>query len=255
MNTLKISKNGKLYKTSYNSETKKHETEEVSRYMISHLFENCEIEDKVSMRDIFLLCKNNLPVLSLVIRNWIEEWVEYGINLPTVENKGTNYNDIEFMELYWTAETFDGELSGTEFPDFHCLAYESTEDVYECDRILVEKGKRINYGISSIDHLIDIPLKLNDKFEIYDENYKVCFSSKKGYRLIDVIYGIIWEISFHGGPDMVKTFWSEMDEQVKEIEKGLENGTLETFTLDEVKEKLKNTLDELKNEEEKNRLE
>lgn len=240
MKKLKIGKNGELYKKVYNEKTEKHEIEEISKYMVSFLFDTCELDTNVSMRDIFLLCKKNISILSLVIRNYIEEWVKYGLNLPISEKKEAKYDNIEFTELCWGAEIYDGEISGIDFPDFNCLGHKAIEDIYENDNLLVEKGKRIVYGISSIDNIIDLPLKLNNNFKIRDENYKVCLTSKKSYRLIDIIYGIFWEISFNGTPEDTKKFWVDMNKKVEEIQKGLEDGSIKTTDLETLKKEFKN---------------
>ncbi len=246
MDNLIIKKDGLLYKTAWNDELVKNETHEVSEYMCSYLFEKCEIDENVSMRDIFLLCKKNITILTPIIRQWIDEWVVYGISLPNVEKKDTNYDNIDYLELSWYIEIDDeGEMFGLREPDFGCRGYVSDKDIIdEYDNKILDKGERMYYGISRIKELIDLPIKLNYVTKIVDESYKPFVNRQitKSFSLVEIIIGIVNEIGFHGSPDMVEVVWDNLNETITQ----LKNGELETYTLDEVKEHLDEKIEKFK---------
>ena len=97
-----------------------------------------------------------------------------------------------------------------------------------------EKGQRVSWGISltPANELINIPVKLSKEFTVYPSILNEDWDSRTRmqnplakfenpqYTLGNILHGIIWEMSFHGGPDSRQGFKESLDAQVEEIKNG-----------------------------------
>ena len=245
MEKLEIRKGGKLIETRWVfDEVKDHgsyQDFDVTDQAIRKLFEICELEQGVTLKDIFLLINTELELFDAVIGNWCKEIVTEGLNKPAKPYDLTKYDpeQIEYLELKYAPEYSDNvdegkHLYGFSRPDFGGVGVVLKNDG-DIDHF--KKGERIPWGVSFIptNELINIPVKLSDTFEVYpsilNKNYKNNPSKKlqpeakfKGpeYTLGGIVYGIIWELSFHGGPNQRDNFYKDLKNQVEEIEKGVE---------------------------------
>lgn len=238
---LEIRKGGKLIETKwvYDKAAEKGEYKEFDRTDngLRYLFEPCVLAPDVTLKDIFLLINTELDVFDAVIGNWCKEIVTEGLTQPAKPYDLTKYDpeQIEYLELRYTPEYDDdgdgGEvLYGIHRPDFGGVGVELQNDG---DQDHYKKGERIPWGVSfsKANDLINIPVKLADKFDIYEgilkwkagSQPKLLGSFKNPpYTLGGILEGIIWEMSFHGGPDKRDDLNSELREAVAKIKSGKE---------------------------------
>lgn len=248
--SLRITKGGGLVKTSWNRKKGVYESKDVTGHAVSKTFDRCELEDGVTLKDIFLLLNTELMIFDTIIGNWCEEIVTLGLS-----EKGKPYGEydpegIEYLELYhmWGIEKFKDEAPnfwGNIFPDFHGVGFKLKEDkMFEWGEVEWPKGERIPWGICLTDilDLINIPLKLDTTVEITEDDYT---KKAKGYKdkiliklenvsysLGQILYGVLWELSFHGGPESAKKTKEMLNDMVKEIKtknltKGKDSATIE----------------------------
>jgi hypothetical protein len=99
---LQIRKDGKLFKTRWVYDEAKEEgswvATEVTERAVTLLFERCDVEDGVTVRDVFLLLNTELEIFDTIIGNWCKDIVTEGLK-PKGNNDFTD--GIEFLELYW----------------------------------------------------------------------------------------------------------------------------------------------------------
>jgi len=238
---LEIRKGGKLIQTKwvYDRVAKKGEYVDFDRTdnALRHLWDNCVLSSDVTLRDIFLLINTEIDVFDAVIGNWCKEIVTEGLTQPAKPYDLTKYDpeQIEYLELKYTPEyDEDGngsdELMGIHRPDFGGVGVELQNDG---DQEHYKKGERIPWGISfsKANDLINIPVKLSDRFDIYEGILKWKVHQAPGDRLLasfknppytlgGILEGIIWEMSFHGGPEKRDDFSSELRETVAKIKSG-----------------------------------
>jgi len=215
---LQIRKGGKLIKTKWVYDKTKDEgsyvEKDITDKAISHLFDGCDLEEGVTLRDIFLIMNKELKLFDAVIRNWCEEIVTEGLTKPAKVVGQYDPDEIEYLELSKNIH-YDGtekQCNGGLFPDFGGVGYELKEDkLHSWGEVEWPKGSRIPWGISfsSANDLIDLPVKLDKKLRVFNDDHTAppkdyCqeLASYEGvnYTLGDILYGIIWEMSFHGGP-------------------------------------------------------
>ena len=183
------------------------------------LFDTCELEDNLTLRDIFLLLNKDLKFYDLVFASWTEEIVTEG--LTRVSN--ADDREIEYLELKKYGE-FDiwedrKEFNGFDLPSFHGVGKDTD-------------GIEIGYAIElqPVSEIIDLPIKLNKEVKVYEVDYR----DKKNYprkeynfgecsfTLSQILYGIMWELSFFGSPENRDKMSSEILNRAEEAKKQLE---------------------------------
>lgn len=192
------------------------------------LFEYCELDNDVTLADIFLLINTHMDFCKLVIGNWVDEIVAEGLDNPTSKNK-----DIEYLELYWH---FDVEynkdiktVAGFNFPGFGGVGFEAKEDIYDGEMLTCKKGNRVNYAVEFTPtyELLDLPVKLQNK--LYITHWKkagmedVTWNTET-FTLGHILYGIIWELSYMGGPEDRDQQREELIDRVEEAKNGEAQG-------------------------------
>jgi hypothetical protein len=232
---LTLTKNGCLLKAVWNPESQKYDSVDVTHAPISQVaFNVCSLDQGVTLRSILLYLNHNLSLWDTILGNWCEEFVKAGLASEGIPYTGTYDPDgIEYLELYWNlAQDAVWEedkhnpdktyLQGSKRPDLHGVGYEIQEDIHyqwskpENPAIMYSKGSRINWGLSfqSIDQLINLPLRLKSEVTIYNEAeywrkrsaeiIEVVHFTHSQYTLLDILNGLLWEISFHGSPEETK---------------------------------------------------
>lgn len=189
--------------------------------------EECEIDDNVTLGDIFLIIKQNMDWWELILEDWSREFVDEALKPVLVTSVDEN-DPVEYLELYWGVEEWDGEISLPTFMSFHG---KGKPDEYDC----------VNYGVSftPANELAKLPIKVNTEFVIYKSLKKSPFFEEK-YKgvakptLFQIIYGIFWELSFYGGPEDRDAQFAELKRRCDEVK----NGKAKLIPWEEVKENL-----------------
>lgn len=232
-----IAPKGKVLLKKWIPSTRKYKFIDVTKKSFRYLNESCTIQKGVVLRDIFLILKKNLEIYDLFFGNWCKEIVEEGLKKTKKKESG-----IDFLELYWmlySEEIYTKEklLTGNIIPQFHGIGRaRKNEDFYK-------KGDIINWGVSlsKANELAHLPLKFNKKIQIADLEQRDPMDVEAydlQYSLMHVMYAIIWELSFHGGPEKREAFSSQLRESVKSIKK--------SYTSEEVLSKITKKKSKLK---------
>jgi hypothetical protein len=188
-----------------------------------YLFDTCEIDNDVTLKDIFLLLNKDITMYHSLLGNWLSEIVTEGLS-----KEGEGDKDIEYLELHWNMEKEvhkgSKNLYGFHFPQFHGVSHVAIDDIYEGEILLTKQGERTSYAIEMTPtyKLMNIPVKL--KKGIFFEEWKLDRPVKRehidnyadaDYTLANILYGIIFELSFFGSP-------SDRDGKTEEIKKSIE---------------------------------
>lgn len=238
---LEIRKGGKLVETKWVYD----DVAEVGAYhefdrtdkVFRYLWDICELEEGVTLKDIFLLLNTDLDIFDVIIGNWCKDIVTEGLTQPEKPYDLSKYDpeQIEYLELYYTPEYSDNKY-GTHIYGFHRPDFGGVGVVLQNDGDMeyYKKGDRISWGIcmTPTNELINIPVKLSDKFDIcHDilnkevkrgEAYPPPIASFKNpeYTLGCILHGIIWELSFHGGPEKRDGFKDHLNKITEDIKSG-----------------------------------
>ena len=197
---ITIGKNGILTETEWNEKKETFVTKEIKSGINEYLFDRVTFTNDLTLRDILLLIDQHLGVLEPILTNWVEEFIEEGLS----DIKDEVCDDIDYLQIYQDCEEYEGELSGLAFPSLHGVSI--SED--------------INYSLMGLPvySYVDKPIRLGD-FEISIFGGETIYkNTAPEYSLINVLYAIVYEISFFGSPEMRDKKNKELVEAIDEIE-------------------------------------
>lgn len=234
---ITLKKGGKLVETYWLYDEEKEEGQYLERDLTSKTFlpthilfeKKCELEEGLILKDVFLYLNSNLDYWNALLQNWCDEVVTEGLSNKTREKIDDDL-EITYLQLYWNDEIdiWDG---GSEFQtasrmDFVARGIQHCDDNFEGG---VKKGDEINISLSFVPvyELSNFPLKLNTKYIVWETDYVTYKESRKVVEvdhnypnLFEILYGIIWELSFYGGPSSREEKAKELKNAVKEIKEG-----------------------------------
>lgn len=242
---LQIRKNGKLVQTKwvYDEEKEQGSYQEfdITDQAISKLFEVCELAPDITLKDIFLLLNTELDIFDTIIGNWTKEIVTEGLTQP--EKPYVKDDEaIEYLELKLSLEydmNYDNGkniLNGPTRLDFGGVGFEREKDKFfdwvDADGspvIEFPKGYRTPWSVwaTPANELINIPVKIDNKLTITeeiwtDDGIKQGVTHTFSNPLItlgNILYSILWELSFNGPPVKRDAFVKELKETVDNIKK------------------------------------
>lgn len=217
--SLKIVKGGKLIETKWVYDKVKDEgsyvKKDVTDQAIRLLFDKCELDKGITLRDVLLLLNTELEIFNAVFGNWCKEFVTEGLN--GAKSDDNHAKGIDYLELYWhfdvnqewepypdgprqpepgsikarLGHSDEGDFTGKKglfgylLPGFHGIHFITDKDRNNSDEPWnkeLPEGSTLNYGISfcNVADLADLPLKLNQQLTIA-ENY-VASKDYRNYR-------------------------------------------------------------------------
>ena len=217
-----------------------HKIEKVHIKDIVHfLSEEVEFGESVTFKRLFDIIANNLEKFNEIFYSAlgghpIEPF------LQEIENIPTESVESEYLEIHWFSEQYENDL--TIIPSLHGLST-TTEDSYAMDFV-------------SLNNIKDYIVKLNKRVKIFDFN-KMKEKMKdddsdvdvksmtlelgnKSFTLFDIFNAILYEISFHGGPQDKKERFESLEETIEEAEEDLKSvdESKKSISFEEMIEKL-----------------
>jgi len=235
---MRISKNGRLLVDEwiYNKETKNGKMikdTDVTNWALYHLYNECILDDNVVFKDILLLIKNidKYSLLSPLLTQglWLKDMIDEGLSVQ--QNDDFSINNIIISWCAVIQDDFDNNDSSL----FHLYT-----NVYgKSDK---EKSETYALDFSPLHKMSDCIITLDHALSIYDEreksNCRALITSNKDFTLFDILRGLFWEFSFHGGPKERDIKLKKMEDTLKKIDSGEEK----TISWNEIEEKLKEKL-------------
>ena len=179
MTALIIIKGGILLLNKWDTKKQVYVQQDISNLAFRYLFESCSLGE-ITLKDIFLLINQNLAMFDAIFGNWCKEIIEEGLS----GKSANSVSQVEFLELCWRIYDLGNSLEGFEFPELNAIRLNENE-----------LEEYVGLDFTPAYDLIDFPVKL--KAEIY-EDLKTEPFRKAGYTLGQILYGILWELSFYG---------------------------------------------------------
>jgi hypothetical protein len=253
---LELRRGGKLFASEWDGETGDYVVQDVTERAPMYLFwPNCTIEEGVTLGDLFTLIKLHLPFFSVAINNWVEEYISEAYSQPAKKIDVYDPEGIEYLELSWYIEfdrggtrvstwgkkkrEYEAEpyASGYSFPQLSGVGWELREDLDQGHGNVYEAGHRINWGVGFTPayELVDLPIRLNPRFRVFDDSIPIEESNGDPnwrevvncggatFTLGHILYGTIWELTWHGPPESRDERKADLDERMKEIDEGTAN--------------------------------
>jgi hypothetical protein len=188
------------------------------------------LESAVTLGDVFRLLEA-CPVLKQVFRrDFAEELCDEARKgaVATDPREASSPEGIEFLELYqqWRLDTSTQTYTSTQRRPLHGVGFELEADAPDYYR---KKGERIQWSVSltPLREMLALPVRVNPEVRLTEDDINAKAFGKevsKGKHpevtLGQVIDGLVYELSFHGGPQERAEVRSELDEQLAEIKAG-----------------------------------
>ena len=205
---------GYLLNISWNNELKQYSVVgDISTEVMKFLYDPCLLYKDCLLIDIILLIERNFFLLKEILNNNFK----YILDELKNPNKTETETEIEYLELY---KVLDENMFYTEF---HGIG---SEIKHEND--YYKKGDRIKYAIDfeSINNLKNLPITLNQTLKLINNNnieQKVLIDNNKDdkyslFTLGDVLYWIVYELTWYGSPTERDLKFQEITKSVKKIQ-------------------------------------
>jgi hypothetical protein len=206
---------------------------DVSRNAFEYLFEPVQLAGALRLKDLFQLVENNPLLVALLRRSWAAELLDEAKSAKVIPYTGEYAPDgIEFLELYspWEYNSTTQEYTGLSRLHLHGVGFLLKEDIQREGYLEHSAGTRIHWGIdfTSLGELLDIPLRVCAEVTICEgdsgrDNWggDVAKATYREHTLGQVLDGVFWELSFHGGPAERDARKAELDASVAEVRNAL----------------------------------
>jgi predicted SprT family Zn-dependent metalloprotease len=194
---------------------------------------NCTLEHGLTLKDIFLLIDrvNLYDILSPMLTGgmWLQDIVKEGLT------EASDDTSLDNLNVGWSGSIYndDGAIKDLELKVDFFGSKNGETDRYALD---LTPTSKINSATILLNDIIDINDESSAGFESLKQNGKFpsLLKCRRQFTLHDILHGIFWELSFHGGPKERDERFNSLVKQVDDINKGEEK----TFTLEEFKAKL-----------------
>lgn len=194
------------------------------------LNETVALDPAVTLADVLALVASNPVLLAVYRRDFISELCEEAAKgaLPDADTERNPTERLEYLELYsqWHVDSHAKRYDPQHRLHLHGVGPVLEEDAPNYGRT---KGQRIQWGIScaNLRSLLPLPVRVNTSVSVQESNLDAHAYGREidrvelaGVSLGQVIHGLLWELSFHGGPQQTQEFNESLREQVAEIEAG-----------------------------------
>lgn len=250
MKTIKITKDDFVVST-WNGEIKEYEQSIPNKDNILFLLsDSCEIDDGVTLRDIFAIVER-YPTLVSFIKGYskcfhIDDFhkaVKEDLHATheTFDFEEDNNYVIDYLEVYkfWHVTNYKGKNSFSINEEFHGIGHYIKDTEY---RKIGDK-EHISVSYSPMNEIAHYEVKINPKVTIFEpfDSKKLASAEERTliegetyFTLLEFLNAIYYDISFVGGPDERKAFLEELQERVDDIK----SGKAELIPMDEVFEDL-----------------
>jgi hypothetical protein len=192
--------------------------QDVSTQLMDYLCDGCKLEDGLTFKDLLNLVEPYTEQLSMMLTNgpWLKDLIEEG-KKPVVDDDDTK---IEYLEVCRAAEInrYSNQDELTEYATIHGIG----------------DGGPWALGFSPTNSLTAYELRLNEEVSIYDwRSWKpgressskgppVLATVRKPFTLLEILYGVFWELSFHGAPADRDARMESLNDTIKRIDSGEE---------------------------------
>lgn len=218
--------------------------EDVTDRAHEFLFETVTLDPAVTLADVMQLLIGN-PVLRAVFRrDWADEICVEAAKGPLVDDEAEKdpVERIEYLELYsqWHLDSRAQRYDPVHRLHLHGIGPELEVDAPDYG---VKKGGRIQWGVScsSLRKLLPLPVRVRPTVSVREADLdakaygrEVGTAQLDGVALGQVLHGLLWELSFHGGPQETQEFNDSLKEQLAEIEAGTVITTSSTDLFDDL---------------------
>lgn len=185
-------------------------SDNINKAILGNLWEEV-VECDITLGNLLIGIWPAYPVLSIALGDY---WSEFMLELekPWAET----YDDIEYLEVYWTTNAYDYKDPKIEndfeiWPSFHGVGKVGSGPERE------DKRERWAIEMSPINKLANLPIRLNNGVTLYRNYDNEEYLGKREFTLMNFLKGIFHELTFYGNPKQRDDMLRTLDERVEEL--------------------------------------
>ena len=212
-----IGKNGKLdcNITTYNEELEQATitTVDATDSVSELLFRECLFSHDATLKDVFTLIENNLPLFTSILPYHVEEFITESKQTPPEDSEDPSNTTLE---IYWLNDHDN---------------YDDINEMSSCIGFhMVSHKDELPMGLDflPVNRFIDLPIRHNLEFKIYGRlgypsdlkkiNDHTFDFGIKYFSLIETVRAIFYELSFYGPPSRRAKNMSMIKDRIGEID-------------------------------------
>jgi hypothetical protein len=225
---LQLKKGGRLFIKEWDGEESDFVEQEVDvEEFAFHFYDSICLDKDIKLRDVFLMAKQNLAACSMSVGcPFLDDLIDEALATP---KKNKNKSGMVALRLAWSVfieEEDEGE-SILDHISFHGIG-----------------DKEYALEFTPLNELALYPLIIDEDYVVYDsrEDEKIHLSTKKKFTLIDLLRGIIDELSYMGPPDIREFALAELQKSAEKDKDGMPK----LFTHEELERRLKEKMEKNK---------
>jgi hypothetical protein len=222
---LQLKKGGRLFVKEWDTEKNDFiELEICSDEFMFHLYDSICLGNGVTLMDVFLMLRQNIEISSISIGcPFLDDIIDEALSAP---KKNIERSGMAAVLLSWSV-----------------FSEKEDEDNFILDHLSFRGIGDKEYPLEFVptNELVMYPLSVDENYIVYDstDDDKIYFSTKKKFVLIDLIRGIVDELSYMGPPDVREFALFELQ---KSAEKD-ENGMPKMFTMEDLEKRHKEKME------------
>jgi len=195
---LQLKKGGRLFIKEWDKDYNDFiEKEMINEELMFHFYDSICLERGITLKDLFLLVKKHVDALSLIVGcPFLDDLVEEALSSPV---KSRDKIGMVVLKLSW-------------------FSFIEQDKIYECLRFYGMGNDSYSLEFTPINELVFYPLILDEEYIIVGEKEEEKFKSSKDFKLIDLLRGVIDELSYMGPPDIREFARSEISKKSDEPE-------------------------------------
>lgn len=204
---------------------------DVTGRAVEFLYEPVTLDPRLTIGAVFRLLDACPPLQQVFRRDFSEELCAEARKGQLPQSRGSDPEEvagIEYLELHWSwaLDTASKTYSSVYRLDLHGVG-----PVLQVDAPTygVKAGERINWSVSltPVRELLDLPLRFRDQFNLTEDDIDAsAYGDTIGTAqcadvlLGQVIHSVLYELSFHGGPEQQVEFHDELMARKAEVDAG-----------------------------------
>lgn len=212
---IQLQHSGRLVRMEWNKELERNVEYIIpSNELVYHLHDSICFADGVTLRDLFrLMTRDSNLFMMLTACDCFMEIVD------ELKVEATSVKEMTALELAWRVEIESLDTT---------TVIDTAVEFYG----LGDEGQ-VGLEFTSVAHLADCLILLNEVFNVRDETNhdKVVFSTTRKFTLLEVVCGVIEELTFFGSPKKRDEALADLHNRVATVDKG------KLYTIEEIKAK------------------
>lgn len=167
-------------------------------------------------------------------------YLEAYLNEPSEEDS----RPLRFLEFRWYIEKWTGKSWGA-VGELSVRPDVSGVGKRDCPETHPDPEADLHYALdfTPLPSLADLPVVVNDSVELHeygDKKYEKTILGDMSLRLIDILFALVEEASFHGSPESRQGRLDSVKDAVKQLDADIASGEIENYPKwHDVKRKLK----------------